>query len=161
MVAVNFNDSFFCLVGVMFLAGSIYTMLICTDCPPFQEYRNSLTPDLLDVYQDVARERNNLYLQGLVLGVVLAMVFLYFSKGSLDVFGNSCVFTGIATAVQYFYYILTPKTVYMLPLLGNQEQVELWHDVYKTMQGRYHLGMLIGFIGYFTLAYGMQRNLSL
>lgn len=160
MVEVNFNDSFFCLLGFMFLAGSIYTMLTCTDCSPFQEYQNSLSPTLQDVYTDISRERNNLYLQGLVLGIFLAITYLYFSRGTLDIFSNSCVFTGIAVAIQYFYYILTPKTVYMLPLLENQEQVQLWHNVYKTMQGRYHLGMLIGFIGYFSIAYGLQRLIS-
>lgn len=156
MVEVNFNNSLLCLVGFMFLTGSIYTMMSCKNCTPFIEYRNSLSPELRDIYVDVVSERTNIYLQGLVLGVFLAMLFLYFSKGNLDVLGNSCVFTGIATVVQYFYYVLTPKTVYMLPLLENQEQVQLWHNVYKTMQSRYHTGMLIGFIGYFAFAYGLQ-----
>jgi len=160
MVNLNVNGGFLCLIGYMFLAGSIYTILTCTECPPFKLYEESLSPTLKDTYNKVKLERNTIYIQGLFLGTVLATVITYLSRGTFDIIGNSCVFTGIATLVQYFYYILVPKSVNMLPLLENQEQVKLWHQVYKEMQYRYHLGMIIGFVGYFALTYGSQRLFS-
>ncbi len=142
----------YCLLSFLFIGASLYTMFTCETCTPFIEYRKSLTPEQIQMYQNISRERVNLASQGLILGIILSFFYLYFYKDTFNIFVNSCAFTGIVLLTQYLYYMLMPK-MSMLPQLSTQEQIEGWFSVYKFMQYRYHLGMLLGVIGYFILAY--------
>jgi hypothetical protein len=127
-------------------------MFTCETCTPFIEYKKSLSPEQMQMYQNVSRERINLASHGLILGTILSIFYLYIFKNTFDIFTNSCAFTGIVLLTQYLYYMLMPK-MSMLPQLNTQEQIEGWFSVYKFMQYRYHFGMLLGAIGYFILAY--------
>jgi len=142
----------YCLLSFLFIGASLYTMFTCETCTPFIEYKKSLSPKQMQMYQNVSRERVNLASQGLILGTILSIFYLYIFKNTFDIFTNSCAFTGIVLLTQYLYYMLMPK-MSMLPQLNTQEQIEGWFSVYKFMQYRYHFGMLLGAIGYFILAY--------
>jgi hypothetical protein len=142
----------YCLLSFLFIGASLYTMFTCETCTPFIEYKKSLSPKQMQMYQNVSRERVNLASQGLILGTILSIFYLYIFKNTFDIFTNSCAFTGIVLLTQYLYYMLMPK-MSMLPQLNTQEQIEGWFSVYKFMQYRYHFGMLLGTIGYFILAY--------
>lgn len=142
----------YCLLSFLFIGASLYTMFTCETCTPFIEYKKSLSPEQMQMYQNVSRERVNLASQGLILGTILSIFYLYIFKNTFDIFTNSCAFTCIVLLTQYLYYMLMPK-MSMLPQLNTQEQIEGWFSVYKFMQYRYHFGMLLGAIGYFILAY--------
>lgn len=144
-----------CLLSFAFIGASLYTMFTCETCPPFINFKKSLSPDQIDLYQKIVKERFNIAAQGLGLGFAIGFLYLYIFKNSFDILTNSCAFTGITLLTQYFYYMLMPKQS-MLPELDNQEKIEAWYDVYKFMQSRYHIGMIIGIIGYFILAYSVS-----
>lgn len=144
----------YCLVASLFIGASLYTMFTCEQCHPFSTYKQSLKPNQLALYQIVAKERMNKAMYGLLFGVILAFLFLFFFRKTLNPFANGCAFATITLGTQYLYYILSPK-MSMLPHLANMQQVELWYDVYKFMQYRYHFGMLLGLIGYFLLAFAL------
>jgi len=56
------------------------------------------------------------------------------------------------------YYMLYPKSAYMVNNLENKDQSSKWLAVYKTMQYKYHVGMILGLVGYFLLSYGLLKN---
>lgn len=138
-----------CLIGVMLICASIYTMLSCKSCQPFVDYQNSLDDELKQLHQQSVSERQNLYLQGLIIGSIIGMGFLYWNKGTINPMQNSCLFVAITMIIQYLYYITSKKQIVMLDKLKTKEQTQNWWKVYKHMQMRYHTGLLLGLIGYF------------
>jgi uncharacterized protein YacL len=146
----------FCVIAAIFLGASIYTMITCSSCSPFLDYEQSLDEKQRTVYHKVVAERQRIYLTGLVLGTLLAFVYLYTNNLGISPFNNSCVFVSISLFTQYIYYILFPKSHNMVTIMNSKTQLEKWHAVYKHMQFRYHGGMVLGLIGYFLLAYGLQ-----
>jgi hypothetical protein len=145
----------YCLISFLFIGASLYTMFTCETCTPFKEFKKSLSPNQISLYENVARERQNLAGQGLILGTIFGLLYLYMCKDSLNILANSCLFTAIVLLTQYLYYILMPK-ITILQELKTQDQIEGWYKVYKFMQYRYHLGMLLGAIGYFMMSYYMN-----
>lgn len=142
----------YCLLSFLFIGASLYTMFTCENCPPFVEFKKSLSKEQLILYKSISKERLNVSLQGLGLGTVLACVYLFLIQKSTNIIKNSCAITAIILLTQYLYYMLYPK-MSLLPYLQTNEQVNEWYKVYKFMQYRYHAGMLLGVIGYFLLAY--------
>ena len=144
----NQKNIAYCVIAAAFIGASVYTMLTCESCPPFTGYKASLSPEQKQLYDKVAEERRNLYLMGLVIGTVLAFGYLWMNDLSLNPLKHSCAFVAIALLTQYMVYQLTPKTNHMLPNLQSPEQVKGWYDVYRHMKGRYHVGMVLGVVGY-------------
>ena len=146
-----------CLIASIFVAGSVYTMLSCKSCSPFLEYEQSLSPEQKAIYQKVVEERQKIYIYGLALGSLLALLYLYSTGLETSRMQASCIFVAIALATQYLYYMLSPKTFDMVTLMENKDQLTKYNNVYKHMQYRYHFGMLLGLIGYFLFAYGIKQ----
>jgi hypothetical protein len=70
----------------------------------------------------------------------------------------SLVCTVMATAflTNYFYYMLSPKSDWMLNHMDNQEEVKAWLQMYRGMQYNYHMGMALGIIAVGVLAYAFR-----
>ena len=66
-----------------------------------------------------------------------------------------CVFVVVALVFNVVYYLLMPKTSYMLQHLNSTEQINAWLRVYKVMRQRYILGFFVGIIGYAVFAYSL------
>ena len=147
----------FCVIAAIFIGASIYTMVTCSTCSPFVEYEKSLDSEQLRMYKQIVTERKNIYLGGLVLGSLLALLYLYTNGLELGAVGNSCIFVAIAMSTQYLFYMLYPKSNYMVTSMKNEEQLNKWLAVYKHMQNRYHVGMLLGLVGYFLFAFAIQK----
>lgn len=145
-----------CLLASGFIGSSIYIMLSCKKCDPFIKYKESLNENQKNLYDKIVDERQSIYIRGTVLGVLMGLIYLYYTKMSL--FNNNCIFASIILGVQYIYYHLTPKTDYMLLHLESKEQNEKWLQVYKEMMKRHHMGILLGIIGYFFLAKMLNYN---
>jgi len=148
----------FCVVAAIFLGASIYTIITCKQCSPFIEYEKSLNSEQKVLYTQIVEERQKIYLTGLILGTILAFAYLYFNKLDLNPLKHSCIFVAIALVTQYMYYMLYPKSAYMVNNLENKDQSSKWLAVYKTMQYKYHVGMILGLVGYFLLSYGLLKN---
>ena len=60
---------------------------------------------------------------------------------------NICFVLATSFTVNYFFYILHPKSDYMVLHLKNLEEKHAWLNIYKTMQFNYHLGFALGLVG--------------
>ena len=58
----------------------------------------------------------------------------------------ACMATATTFLVHYFYYMLSPKSDWMLNHMNKQEEVNAWLQMYKAMQYNYHMGMALGII---------------
>tara|TARA_B110000858_G_C17793833_1_gene471343 strand:+ start:1482 stop:1892 length:411 start_codon:yes stop_codon:yes gene_type:complete len=127
------------------------------------KYQDSLNEKQKVVYEKIVNERKNIALQGYGLGLGLSVGYLvsrHFMtrrKGSFlsSSVSSLCLTAAITFIVQYFYYILRPKSDWMLNQLNNEEQKQQWLKVYRAYSWNYHLSMLIGLIGAGLLGYGV------
>lgn len=142
----------FCLIGAVLIGMKIMTMITCKTSKNFKNFLMKLDDNQKQVYKSVINERTNIYIQGLVLGIVLALLITFntnLAKGN-----NVCLFIVIAIVVNVLYYSLYPKSTYMLEHLKSQDQVKAWLNIYKEMKIRCKVGMIIGFVGYVFLGSG-------
>lgn len=138
------NNSLICLIAFALL-GSMFYMLINYDKnDKIMQFASLLSKDQQKVYRNVTQERLNIYLQGFVLGTVIAILYLKtFAKKNQPVY---CIFVALVLGVAYIHYTIMPKSTYMLEHIDTAEQAKAWLEIYKLMKTRCHLGMLLGVI---------------
>jgi uncharacterized protein YacL len=127
-------------------------MLASKKSKNFVEFNNVLTPQQRETYKKITQERMNIYIQGLVIGSVLAVLMSQMVK--LDKNKKVCLFVVIALGFNYAYYTLYPKSTYMLQHLTSKEQNQAWLNIYKEMKTRCMVGLLLGLAGYIILGMG-------
>jgi uncharacterized protein YacL len=145
----------YCVLGVAFLGSSILTMMASKQSKNFVNFRKLLNQEQLQVYNSITKERMSIYIQGLILGILLAVLVTF--NSSLKGTNKLCVFVVIALGVNYLFYTLHPKSTYMLLHLKSQQQNAAWLNIYKEMKLRCKLGLLLGLVGYVLLGNGLCK----
>jgi hypothetical protein len=56
----------------------------------------------------------------------------------------------------YFYYILSPKSDWMLNHMGNQKETSAWLEMYREMSFNYHAGLAFGIVAVGILAFAFR-----
>ena len=67
-----------------------------------------------------------------------------------------CIIISSAFLVNYFYYILTPKTKWMLDEITNPDDVKAWLEMYKSMNKYYHGGLALGLVSVGIFGYAFR-----
>lgn len=143
----------FCLLGAALLGSSVLTMMSSKDSKVFKNFRYLLDDNQQQVYKSIIKERSMIYIQGLILGFILALIVTLNLK--LKKRNRICLFIVIALGTNYLYYSLYPKSTYMLEHLNNVKQNKAWLAIYKEMKLRCKLGLLLGILGYIVLGNGV------
>lgn len=143
-----------CALGAALVGGTIATALVSKQDAVFKEYRSTLNGEQLEALDRIAGYRLSLYIQGTFLGMVLVGLIALFGGKTLSPLTSGCTFVVVVLLTQYFYYILMPKQDWMIRHLRTNEQNEHWLRVYRHMSFRWHMGMLVGLVGFFLLGRG-------
>lgn len=141
----------YCLVGAGLLFGSIACMATSKNAGDHADFQKLLSPEQMKIYRGVVNERLSIYTQGLLIGVILGLLVVSMLS-ELSTLNRTCVFVVVALVFNILYYLLMPKTTYMLQHLSGEDQINAWLEVYKNMRQRYILGFFIGVIGYAVFA---------
>ena len=131
------NTSLVCIIAFALL-GSMFYMLINYDKnDKILQFASMLSKDQQKVYRNVTQERLNIYLQGFVLGTVIAILYLKtFAKKNQPVY---CIFVALVLGVAYIHYTIMPKSTYILDHIENAEQADFaCHAGCDLMQGFYY-----------------------
>lgn len=140
-----------CAIAFIFIVANIYCCVFShRSGGVIQEFIAKLSPENQRHYAVITRERQGIYFMGLFLGFILAMILLvccrkYFA-GSGGRAGVLCMVAAVTFSVNYFYYILSPKSDWMVLHLKSGEETEAWLKVYRTMQVKYHVGLVLGIL---------------
>lgn len=134
-----------CAIASAFFGGMLYLTLNPYKYDVLQKYLDTLEPSQLELFSIVHKERMQIYLMGLVLGLLLGFIYLQYSKSSVS---RTCKFVAIVMGINYLFYMVYPKSIYMLRHLTNPEQINAWKDVYRTMQYNQYMGMVLGLVAY-------------
>jgi uncharacterized protein YacL len=111
-------------------------------------------PELDKIYIQIAKERANIYFQGLILGLIAS--YLLISLLTLtNPFHKATFFLAITLVTSVLYYFIAPKSDYMLNHLKTQEQNKAWLEVYKNMQKKYITGFIIGCLSAIPISYAV------
>ena len=142
-----------CSIAIGFIVASLMTIMAHND--NFLALRASVDEESRKVIDKIVKERMLLYVRGSLLGIIIAVVFLFWAKDSFAKYTTICTFIIIMFIVQIGVYTMSPKRDFILNHLKTPEQNKLWLEVYKDMKKRYHLGFLIGLVGYGVLCYAI------
>ena len=153
-----------CMFASVFLIANIYTMFSCSNDNRKQEFKNTLTKGQQVLYEKIIQERKKIYYGGFLLGIVLSFIAVYFgnkllfSKNSKSsALPKICMIASITFVTNYLFYILYPKTDYMLLHLNDKTQIQGWLNIYKKMQFKFHLGFILGIVAVIIYSYGFCK----
>jgi glucan phosphoethanolaminetransferase (alkaline phosphatase superfamily) len=137
-----------CGIAFIFIIANIYCCSFGDKTRVIQDFVAKLSPENQQRYAVITKERQGIYFMGLFLGFVISMILMvccrkYFigSRGGL-----LCMIAAVTFSVNYFYYILSPKSDWMVLHLKSAEETTAWLNVYRTMQYNYHIGLVLGIL---------------
>ena len=137
-----------CALAITFLVADLYLALTADKGELKQRFMATLSDKEQERYQNIINERRNIYFKGYLVGIICSVLFLFLTrdmkKSKLMSAGVVCTVGGITLLVNYLYYILSPKSDFMIVHLDNKEQREAWLDIYRHMQVKYHTGLVLG-----------------
>lgn len=136
----------------------IMTFMISQD-DFIKSYRNTLPTDIKNEYDKIVSERRTIFFTGYLIGFVVSIIAIIFVlKMRMPVSAMICFAVVVSTVVNYFYYILSPKSKYIVELLKTDKQHQEWLQVYKSMQYYYHFSFVLGAVAVGVFAYAFRGN---
>ena len=132
------NSCTLCAIAFVFLATNIASPIVASSKQHLHyAFQQTLNDDQNQRYERIVRHRRNLYLHGLVLGVLVAClvvgVVMRVAPLTNEV-SYGCLAVVVLFVVEFLYYMLSPKGEYMVSVLDTQEQRDAWLAVYRHMQ---------------------------
>ena len=145
------------LISLVFIISTIYFTLSVDKQDINNKYVNNLTDTQLIKYKKIVDERKKISITGYVLGLCLSitLILLNYFVFKLDIKLTTCIVGAITFLTHYFYYMLSPKSDWMILHL-KEDQMKDWLYVYKNMQYNYHLSFVVGIIATMILAYSFK-----
>jgi uncharacterized membrane protein YkgB len=137
----------------------IYFYAITDKSNIVKQYKSILSPELQKRYEKISKERLTISYQGYILGLIISIgIIFYYVRIKKEKMNNTllvCIVVATAFLTNYFYYIIHPKSDWMLNHMNNEEEVKAWLSMYREMQYNYHIGLILGIIavGIFAFAF--------
>ena len=151
-----------CFIAFVIVVAMIIMTVMVSNDSFIKNYRDKLPIDIQNEYDRIVSERQQIYFTGYLIGFVIAIFSIIFSinvlKRKIQVSMMVCLTVVISTVINYFYYILSPKSNYMIELLKTDQQRQEWLQVYKSMQYYYHFSFVLGAVAVGVFAYAFRGN---
>lgn len=148
------------MISLIFIIGMIYFYTMTGNNVIVNKYKKILSPELQQKYEQIKNERMKISYQGYILGFILSIGIILYNlklKGTkLSNLSLICITTATMFITNYFYYILYPKTDWMLNYLQNKDEIKGWLEMYREMQFNYHMGLTLGIIAVGILAFAFR-----
>lgn len=149
-----------CMISTVFIIGMIYFYNTTDKSKIVKHYKEKLPTDLQKRYENIAKERMILGYYGYGIGLIISLVVIFYNlkiKGvKMNTFSLVCTVMTTCFLTNYFYYILSPKTDWMLNHVNNSDQVKAWLQMYRDMSYNYHAGLALGIVAVGILAFAFR-----
>lgn len=119
------------IIGIGLLSATYATISISEQ--EHKKIRDAYSSDLDRIYDKIVRERRNLYLQGLILGLLLSLLSLKILDIK-NIYHKITLCLAITILISVIYYSLMPKSDYMLNHLETKKENQVWLEMYKRMK---------------------------
>lgn len=151
-----------CFIATVIVVAMVIMMYMVNNDPFIKSYRNKMPDDLKAVYDKIVAERMQIYTTGYIIGFVAAILLIVLNvavlKKKMPVGAMVCLAIVVSTVINYFYYILTPKSAHMVGLLKTDQQKSDWLRVYKSMQYYYHGSFALGAVAVGAYAFAFRGS---
>jgi len=151
-----------CFLAAIIIVGMVIMTMMMQSDPFIQTYEEKLSPELQTVYKKIVKERQSIFYMGYLIGFVVAILFLLFSfkymGRRLSTSAVVCSVVAISFIVNHLYYILAPKTDYMVSHLNNQRDRDNWVEMYRRMQVYFHGSMVVGLVAVGVFGYAFRHS---
>jgi uncharacterized protein YacL len=148
------------MISAVFIIGMIYFYNMTNKSEIVKYYKEKLPSDLQKRYETISEERKKISIHGYILGLVFSLFIIFYNlnlKGKrLNTTSLVCTVMATCFLTNYFYYMLSPKSDWMLNHINNPEQVKAWLQMYREMSYNYHAGLALGIIGVGILAFAFR-----
>ena len=154
--------TFTCIISfVIVFAMVIMTVMVSND-EFVQSYRMNLPEDARKEYDNIVSERRQIYFTGYLIGFIVSIFIIIINvrtlKQKMPVTAMVCLAVVVSTVINYFYYMLSPKSNHMVTILKTDKQREDWLRIYKSMQYYYHVSFVLGAIAVGVFAYAFRGS---
>ena len=146
---MNFN---ICSIAIVILFSSVFMMFL-KDHNLFIKFMDTLNSEQKEIYHKIIRERLSLYLGGMLLGILIGLIYLFYTKKSER---SICIFIIIVFLTKMIVYKGYPKSTYMLYHLDRKDQVSAWTDIYTYMKKIWMLSFILAIISYVLIGYSFK-----
>jgi len=151
-----------CFIAFVIVVAMVIMNVMVMNDPFIQSYKNQLPEDIKKQYDNIVAERSRIFFTGYLIGFVLSVFVIIFNvnvlKHKMPVAAMVCLAVVVSTVVNYFYYILSPKSNYMVDLLKTEKQRQDWLQIYKSMQYYYHGSFVLGAVAVGVFAYAFRGS---
>jgi len=147
-----------CALATAFVISMIYMNNATQKSQTIEVYQEQLPTNLKLLYAKLTNERLRIYYYGYILGFILSLIVIFYnsqiSKPShkMTTFTVTCTVITISFITNYFYYMLSPKSDYMLNHINSPDQTKAWLTMYRHMQYYFHMGLVLGLVAVAFLA---------
>ena len=149
-----------CMISTIFIIGMIYFYNMTNKSEIVKHYKEKMPSDLQNRYEKISKERMKISYYGYILGFILSLFIIYYNlkiKGvKMNTFSLVCTVMATCFLTNYFYYMLSPKSDWMLNHINSPEQVKAWLQMYREMSFNYHAGLALGIIGVGIMAFAFR-----
>jgi uncharacterized membrane protein YkgB len=149
-----------CSISLIFLIGMFYFYNLTNKSEIVRHYKEKLPSDLQKRYDKISEERKMISYYGYGLGFILSLFIIFYNlkikKQRMNNISLVCTVMATCFLTNYFYYMLSPKSDWMLNHMHNQEEVKAWLQMYREMQFNYHMGIVLGIIAVGILAFAFR-----
>lgn len=148
-----------CFIALVIVVAMIIMTFMVSNDSFIKNYQSKLPADIKKEYERIVAERQQIYFTGYLIGFVVSIfVIIFVMKMRMPVSTMVCLTVVISTVINYFYYILSPKSNYMVELLKTDQQRQDWLKTYKSMQYYYHFSFVLGAVAVGVFAYAFRGN---
>lgn len=144
-----------CMISAVFIIGMIYFYNMTSEI--VKKYKKELSPELQKRYEKIAKERMKISYYGYGLGLLLSLFVLFCLKEKkVRTFSLVCTVMATCFLTNYFYYMLSPKSDWMLNHIDSPDEIKAWLQMYREMSYNYHMGIALGIIGVGIFAFAFR-----
>ena len=149
-----------CMISAVFIIGMIYFYNITDKSEIVRHYKYKLPNNLQKRYENISKERMKISLYGYGIGLLISLFVIFYNikinHMKLNNISLVCTVMAICFLTNYFFYVLSPKSDWMLNHVNNPEQVKAWLQMYREMSFNYHSGLVLGIIAVGILAFAFR-----
>jgi len=149
-----------CAVAAVFLIGMIFFYNMTDKCEIVKHYKQTLTSDLQKRYDNIVKERKTISFYGYILGLFISLFIIYYSlkikKERMNNTSLVCLVVATTFITNALFYMVYPKSDWMLEHINNREQVKAWLQMYKSMSFYYHIGLVLGIVAVVIFAFAFR-----
>ena len=149
-----------CIISTVFIIAMIYFYNSTSKSKIALKYRSSLPKNLQNTYDKIVKERQMISYKGYILGFILSLFLLFWNlKIKKERMGNGgivCLVLATSFLTNYFFYMVFPKTDWMLNHITDKKEAHAWLEMYRAFSLNYHIGFVLGIIGVGIFAFAFR-----